>query len=147
MRLRLFTDGASRGNPGEAAAGMVLRGDGDGGPVAREEGHYLGRMTNNQAEYRALIAGLEMAARESPEELEVCLDSELVVQQVNGRWRVKSDELRPLWMTARRLLAGFPKVRVRYIPREQNKRADWLANVALDARLPASAQMPGASYR
>lgn len=128
--LRLHTDGAARGNPGPAGLGMVIE-DGDG---MRLWGgcSYAGEMTNNQAEYLALLAGLRQVAEWHPSRLEVCLDSELVVHQLNGRYRVRNADLRPLFEQARKLLGGFRDVTVRHVPRERNRGADALANRAID---------------
>ena len=128
--LRLHTDGAARGNPGPAGLGMVIE-DGDG---MRLWGgcSYAGELTNNQAEYLALLGGLRKAAEWHPSRLEICLDSELVVHQLNGRYRVRNADLRPLFDQARQLLAGFPNVTVRHVPRERNRGADGLANRAID---------------
>jgi ribonuclease HI len=128
--LRLHTDGAARGNPGPAGLGMLIE-DGDG---MRLWGgcSYAGELTNNQAEYQALLAGLRKVAEWRPSRLEVCLDSELVVHQLNGRYRGRNADLRPLFEQARRLLAGFPNVTVRHVPRERNRGADGLANRAID---------------
>lgn len=129
--LRLHTDGASRGNPGPAAGGFVLL---DGDREVAAGGRYLGRKTNNEAEYLALIDGLTAALEHRPAHLEVVLDSELLVHQLNGRYRVKSATLHPLWARARELLASFPATRVGHVPRGFNSRADALANAALDAQ-------------
>jgi probable phosphoglycerate mutase len=93
---------------------------------------YAGVMTNNRAEYLALIAGLGKALEFSPLELEVCLDSELVVHQMNGRYRIRNADLKPLAVEAQQLLTRFPKVTLRHVPRSQNAGADALANRAMD---------------
>ena len=131
--MRLFTDGASRGNPGEAAVGLVLQ-DEQGRLLARRH-RYLGRATNNVAEYVALARGLRLAAEFNPSELEVCLDSNLVVEQVNLRWKVKDENLRVLHGEVRKAMADFAKITIRYIPRERNTEADALANLALDEEM------------
>ncbi len=128
--LRLRTDGASRGNPGPAAAGIVIE-DADGMKLKTMH-RWLGTMTNNEAEYHALIDGLQAVQTWNPDKLEVCLDSKLVVEQVNGGYRVKETRLKELNARAQELLAGFPDVKVKHVEREQNKRADYLANQALD---------------
>ena len=130
-RLILRTDGASRGNPGHAAAGVVIeRTDG----TVRATGKlYLGMMTNNQAEYRALILGLQSIARYTPAAVRVYLDSELVVRQMTGQYRVRDEALRPLYDEARRLAAALPAVSFIHVPRGKNTLADKLANQALDA--------------
>jgi ribonuclease HI len=130
--LRLFTDGAARGNPGPAGLGLVIE-DATG---QRLWGgcRYLGVATNNQAEYLALIAGLRKAAEWAPRRLEVYMDSELVVRQLNGQYRVKNADLRPLHAQAIALLSAFPEVTIRHVPREQNRGADALANQAIDER-------------
>jgi probable phosphoglycerate mutase len=130
-RFVLYCDGASRGNPGPAAIGAVLF-DPDGETVAEISGT-IGVNTNNVAEYRALIAGLEAAVDRGVERLEVRLDSELLVRQVTGRYRVKAANLKPLSLQAARLLRRLDDVRVVHVPREQNTAADALANAALDA--------------
>jgi ribonuclease HI len=129
-RLRLHTDGAARGNPGPAGLGMVIE-DEDG---LRLWGgcSYAGELTNNQAEYLALLAGLRKAAEWRPDRLEVFLDSQLVVEQLAGRYRIKNADLRPLAAEVQRLLAGFPDVAVSHVPRERNRGADGLANQAID---------------
>ena len=128
--LRLFTDGAARGNPGPAGLGLVLEDD-EG--MRLWGGHrYLGTATNNQAEYLALIEGLQQAARWKPDRLEVYMDSQLVVEQLGGRYRVKNAELRPLHARAVALLAGFREAVVSHVPRERNRGADALANRAID---------------
>ncbi len=130
MTHLLYCDGASRGNPGPASYGFVLL-DGRGRVVA-ERGEALGRTTNNVAEYRGLVAGLEAALAAGVAELEVRLDSLLLVRQVSGEYRVKAAGLKPLHRRALALLARIGKTRVVHIPREQNARADALANAALD---------------
>ena len=130
-QLVLRTDGASRGNPGPAAAGVIIETP-DGTLIARG-GHYLGEMTNNQAEYRALIIGLQAVARYEPAAVDVMLDSELLVNQLNGRYQVRHAALRPLYEEALRLAGALPRVRFAHVPRAQNHLADAEANKALDA--------------
>jgi ribonuclease HI len=128
--LRLFTDGAARGNPGPAGLGLVIE-DADG---MRLWGgcRYIGTATNNRAEYLALIEGLRKAAEWAPDRLEVYLDSQLVVEQLAGRYRVKNADLRPLHDQALALLSGFRHSAVAHVPREKNRGADALANRAID---------------
>ena len=128
--LRLFTDGAARGNPGPAGLGLVVE-DADG--VRLWGGcRYIGTATNNTAEYMALIEGLKKVADWSPERLEIYLDSQLVVEQMLGRYKIKKPELQALAKTARSLLDRFPDRSIAYVPREKNKAADALANKAID---------------
>jgi ribonuclease HI len=129
-RYRLRADGAARGNPGPAAFGFVLEGP-DGAPVA-EGAEAFGHATNNVAEYRGLLAGLESALALGVRELEIQLDSELVVRQLTGRYRVKNAGLKPLFGRAVALLARFAAWSAQHVPREANRRADELANRALD---------------
>lgn len=129
-RHTLYSDGGSRGNPGPAGCGAVLL-----DPAGRQVGawrQYLGRATNNHAEYQGLILGLTRAAELGVRELTVLMDSELLVRQLGGQYQVKSPQLKPLFEQARQLLAGFARVQVRHIPREQNSQADALANQAMD---------------
>jgi 3-hydroxybutyryl-CoA dehydratase len=133
--VTLFADGGSRGNPGPAALGAVLV-DGSGA-IVREIREYLGTATNNVAEWRALIAGLAAALELGIEELEVRMDSELVVRQISGHYRVKNEALIPLHAQARSLIRRFKDVRVSHVPRKQNTLADKLVNIELDARAQA----------
>ena len=128
--LRLYTDGAARGNPGPAGLGMVIE---DDQGLRLWGGHrYVGTATNNTAEYLALIDGLRKAAEWKPDALEVYLDSQLVVEQVSGRYRVRHADLQPLHRQVVGLLRGFPRVNVSHVPREGNRGADALANRAID---------------
>ncbi len=136
----LRCDGGARGNPGPAALGYVLV-DPRGAEV-EARGEYLGPATNNVAEYRALIAGLEAARRAGADPLEVCMDSELVVRQMTGEYRVKSAGLRPLNAQARRGIARLGRVRFTAVPREANARADRLVNEALDEVLGSKSESP-----
>ncbi len=129
-RAVLYADGACRGNPGPAGAGAALVNE--DGHVVAEATRHLGQGTNNVAEYTALIIGLEAARQHDVEELEVRMDSKLVVEQMNGKWRVRDAKLRPLAIRAGELLAHFPKRRIRHIPRAENAIADALANRAID---------------
>jgi ribonuclease HI len=130
-RAILFADGGARGNPGPAAFGAVLI---DGaGFILREIGEYIGTATNNVAEWRALVAGLAAAAELGIDDLAVRMDSELVVRQLTGVYRVKHPDLIPLHERARALLRRFKSVDVQHIPRAKNKAADALVNAALDA--------------
>jgi ribonuclease HI len=131
QRLILRTDGASRGNPGPAAAGVVIE-DPSGRLIARGK-RVLGTMTNNQAEYHALILGLRAMRRYQPTSVTVYLDSELVVQQMTGRYRVRDASLRSLYDEAMAEVRTLPEVRFVHVPRAQNHLADSLANEALDA--------------
>jgi len=128
--LRLYTDGAARGNPGPAGLGVVI--EDDQGLRLRGLCRYIGTATNNRAEYLALIEGLRAAQAWKPDRLEVFLDSKLVVEQVAGRWRIKNKDLLPLLRTAQELVGAFPEVTVRHVERTKNKGADALANKAID---------------
>jgi len=140
--LTLRTDGASRGNPGPAAAGIVIERQ-DGTLLARGK-TYLGLMSNNQAEYRALILGLKSVARYAPSGVRVVMDSELVVRQMTGQYRVKDAGLRALYEEAQALAGALPRVTFEHVLRRQNAAADALANTALDeqARRQRSASGP-----
>jgi ribonuclease HI len=129
----LGCDGGSRGNPGPAAWGFVLLDP--SGRVVEAKGEHFGSATNNVAEYRALIAGLESAARHHATPLVVCMDSELVVRQMTGQYRVKNEGLKPLHADAKRALALLATVRFSSVPREDNVHADQLVNEALDKYL------------
>ncbi len=132
-RLRLFSDGAARGNPGPAGAGAVLV-DPEGQVVARL-GKYLGTQTNNYAEYMGLLLGLRHARSLGVREVEVLADSELLIRQLEGRYQVKSATLKPLHEEAARLLKEFSKVKLAHVPREKNKAADEMSNRAIDERM------------
>ena len=127
---RAAIDGGSRGNPGEAGCGIVLEASG------RREEHtlYLGRTTSNVAEYVALLATLERAHALGLEELAVRSDSQLLVEQMNGSYRVKAPHLKPLWLRARTLAAGLRRFSIVHVPRERNRAADALANRAVEQR-------------
>jgi ribonuclease HI len=131
MRYTVHTDGAARGNPGPAAIGVVIQ-DGHG-RVIYEASRSLGRHTNNEAEYLALIAALEYLREARAREAEFYLDSELVVRQLMGIYRVKEPRLRSLHGQAVMLLNAVPVHSIHHIPRAKNARADALANEALDA--------------
>jgi len=132
MRLTLEFDGGSRGNPGPAGAGVVLRAD-DGAPLVAV-GRFIGRATNNVAEYRALIAGLEKAIELGATRLDVFGDSELIIRQMTGRYRVKHPDLVPLHRKAAELAARIGEVRFEHNLRHHNRLADRLANLAMDRR-------------
>ncbi|WP_433343809.1 bifunctional RNase H/acid phosphatase [Micromonospora sp. CA-111912] len=125
-------DGGSRGNPGPAGYGAVVR-DPASGEVLAERSEAIGTATNNVAEYRGLIAGLEAAAELGAAEVDARLDSKLVVEQMCGRWQIKHPGLRPLAAQAAALVGRFAAVRFQWIPRERNRHADALANAAMDA--------------
>ncbi|GAB4363839.1 MAG: ribonuclease HI family protein [Deltaproteobacteria bacterium] len=129
--ITLRTDGASRGNPGPAGAGALIEADGTTERIELSE--YLGETTNNVAEYRALLLGLRAAESLSPSSLTVYSDSELLVRQLRGEYRVKSDRLRPLFRETMRRLRRFPSARILHVGREENVEADRLANRAIDA--------------
>ena len=131
MKARLSTDGGARGNPGPAAYGYVL--EGDDGHVLAAHGEAIGRATNNVAEYRGLVAGMEKAAAIGVRELEVVSDSELLVKQMRGEYRVKNEALKELWEEASDLERRFARVRYTSVRREHNELADRLVNEALDA--------------
>ena len=133
MKLVVHVDGGSRGNPGPAAAAAVLSTpDGD---VVDEAAVTLGRTTNNVAEYRGLLLGLERAKALGASEVEVVNDSELIAHQVNGRYKVKHPDMKPLHAEALAALRGFERWTVRPVPRAQNADADALVNQALDGEL------------
>ncbi|MCW2544793.1 MAG: Phosphoglycerate mutase [Frankiales bacterium] len=132
MRVIVQADGGSRGNPGPAGYGSVVF-DAVTGETLAERAAGLGRATNNVAEYRGLIAGLQAALEIGADEVEVEMDSKLVVEQMSGRWQVKHPDMKPLAREAADLIARFPKIRFSWIPREKNKHADRLANEAMDA--------------
>ena len=131
MKARLYTDGGSRGNPGPAAYAYVL--EAVDGTMIASVGVKIGIATNNVAEYRALIAGLERAVELQVPEVEVVSDSELLVKQMRGEYRVKNEALRDLSLEATRLARKLTKVEYRHVVREQNELADRLVNEALDS--------------
>ncbi len=125
----LYSDGGSRGNPGPAGIGFVLRAD-DRDPIG--VGDHIGDATNNQAEYRALLAGMQRAHEEQVTALDCFLDSELVVKQLKGEYRVRDADLRPLFAEVSSLVTHFETVTFTHVRREKNKEADKLVNIALD---------------
>jgi ribonuclease HI len=131
VKVVVHVDGGARGNPGPAAIGVVV--SDPEGDVLDRYGEAIGETTNNVAEYRALIAGVERARALGADEVEVVGDSELIAKQVNGQYKVKHAGLKPLHAEALRALAGFGRWRVRTVPRAQNAAADALVNAALDA--------------
>ena len=132
--LRLRVDGGARGNPGPAALGVVI--EDDQGMRLRTFHRYLGTATNNQAEYQALIDGLKAVEAWKPDRLEVYLDSKLVVEQISGRWRVKEPDLQTLHKVASDLLSRYDdRVEIKHVPRELNRGADKLVNLALNAHV------------
>ncbi len=128
----MHTDGAARGNPGPAAIGVVI--EDEQGRTVYEASRALGVRTNNEAESLALITALEYIKDARPEEAEFLLDSELVVRQLTGEYKVKEPRLQPLYGQVIMLLNAVPKHRIRHVPRAENARADELANEALDAK-------------
>jgi len=128
--LRIYTDGASRGNPGASGIGVVI--EDDSGLRLRGFHRWLGIATNNEAEYHALIDGLEAVAGWKPDRLEVFMDSKLVVEQMNGRYKIKEPRLQRLHTRAKTLLQEFPEATVAHVEREKNRGADSLANKAID---------------
>jgi probable phosphoglycerate mutase len=131
VKARLSTDGGARGNPGPAAYGYVL--ESEDGSVLDARGEAIGVATNNVAEYRALVAGLQRALEIGVRELEVISDSELLVKQMRGEYRVKNEALRALSIEAARLARQLDRVSYRAVRREHNELADRLVNEALDA--------------
>jgi probable phosphoglycerate mutase len=136
LKVVVEADGGARGNPGPAGYGAVVR-EAATGEVLVERGEAIGVATNNVAEYRGLIAGLQAAADLGAVEVEVRMDAKLVVEQMSGRWQIKHPNLRPLAAQAATLLARFDRTRLVWVPREENRRADALANAAMDG-VPAS---------
>ena len=131
MKAKLSTDGGARGNPGPAAYGYVL--ETEDGTILDARGEKIGHATNNVAEYRALIAGLEAALSHGVTELEVVSDSELLVKQMRGEYRVKNRDLQTLFRDASRLARELRSVTYTHVRREHNELADRLVNEALDA--------------
>jgi len=131
-RVTVNVDGGARGNPGPAAIGVVLRGDGE---VLEEVGETIGEATNNVAEYRALLRGIELAAAHGASELELIGDSELVVRQVEGRYKVKNAGMKELHEEVKQALGEFNSWSIRHVRRAENADADRLVNQALDGAL------------
>ncbi len=131
MRLLIHTDGAARGNPGPAGAGAILR-DAGSGEVLAEVAQGLGRATNNVAEWTAVLLALEEARRLGATHVDMRMDSELVARQISGIYRVKHPDLKPLHARVMTLLRSFEGYTVGHVPRELNKDADRLSNVAID---------------
>ena len=132
MSATLHTDGGARGNPGHAGIGFALQ---IGDEPAVEVGRYIGKTTNNQAEYQALIAGLQEAKERDVQELRCFLDSELIVKQLKGQYRVKNVDLKPLYAEVQALQAHFGAISFTHVRREKNKVADRLVNEAIDKYL------------
>ncbi len=131
-RVIVYSDGASRGNPGPSGAGALVT-SADGRVLSRVS-KFLGEMTNNMAEYTALLIALKQAQQAGAEEVTVRADSELLIEQLNGRYKVKSEALRILHGAAMDLLSSFKRWKAGHIPREKNQEADRLANQAIDER-------------
>ena len=132
-RMRVYSDGAARGNPGLSGAGAVLVEP--SGQIVDRLGKFLGVHTNNYAEYMGLLIGLRRAKDLGVREIEVFADSELMIRQLGGRYQVKSATLRPLYEEAVRLLNDFSRVKLVHVPREMNKAADEMSNRAIDERM------------
>lgn len=129
-KLIIYTDGGARGNPGPAGIGVAIYNEKK--ELVGELSEYLGETTNNQAEYRAVIAALKKAAALKAEEIDFYLDSELVVRQLNREYKVKNKDLAPLFLVIYNSILSFKKITFTHIRREENKHADMLANRAMD---------------
>ena len=134
QKLTIYTDGGARGNPGPAGLGVAMYAD---GKIVKRHSRYLGKATNNQAEYRAVIDALEHAREMGAKEIDLVMDSELVVKQLNREYRVKDKDLAQLFVQVWNLTLGFSKFTVRHVRREQNKEADKLVNEAIDRGIRA----------
>jgi ribonuclease HI len=132
LKYIIHVDGASRGNPGEASFGFVILKN--SGEIVHQESGYIGRATNNVAEYTALVRALEFAVRKKIKQVEIRSDSQLLVRQLTGLYKIKSEPLARLYHRCKELLANFEEFQIQHVPREQNQLADKLANFALDQR-------------
>ena len=132
-KLIIYTDGGARGNPGPAGIGAVLKNE--AGEIVAEISEYLGVATNNQAEYKAVVAAIKKAKELGATELDFFLDSELVVKQLNREYKVKNHDLATLFVQVYNAVLGFKKVTFKHVRRELNKEADRLVNKALDAHI------------
>ncbi len=139
-KLLLYTDGGARNNPGPAATGFVLKNE--SGEILKKGGTFLGVATNNEAEYRALIEGLQAAKEFNPQHLDCFLDSLLAVNQLNGVFKIKEARLRKLVLEAKTLEQSFKSIRYQHIPREENKEADAILNQILDEKTGHSPNPP-----
>lgn len=131
MLLTIFSDGGSRGNPGHSGIGVVIKKEGEN--IAKIS-KYIGETTNNQAEYQAVLAGLKKAISLGGTEILCYLDSELIVKQMNGEYKVKNPGLIPLFLEINKLRSQFKQIKFTHIKRELNKEADKLANLAMDSK-------------
>jgi len=132
MKVNIYSDGGARGNPGPAAIGVYI--EDKAGKKIKSISRYIGETTNNQAEYQAVLAGLAYVKDLKPEEVTCYLDSELVVKQLNGEYKVKDPDLAEQFIKVWNLQHEFKKIEFKHIRREKNKRADMLVNLALDRR-------------
>lgn len=130
MRLTIYTDGGARGNPGPAASGIVIKDE--TGKIVSAFGEYLGKQTNNYAEYMAIISGLKKALDLGATEVDCVADSKLVVEQLNRRWKVKEPTLQKLFVEAWNAMQKFKRVRISHVLRHKNKEADAEVNKVLD---------------
>lgn len=128
-KLQIYTDGGARGNPGPSGIGVVIWDDNN---LVGRHSKFIGEATNNQAEYQAVILGLEQAKKLGAKEIDVFLDSELVANQLNRKYKVKDSDLAPLFIKIWNLSLGFKRITYRHIPREKNKEADKLVNEAIN---------------
>ena len=131
MHLLIRTDGGARGNPGPAGIGVVIE-NAETGEVLEQHAEYLGETTNNQAEYRAVLLGLERAHKLRATRVDVLADSELLVKQANGQYKVKNEGLAPLFLKMKNLCVQIGRVTFKHVRREKNTAADALANKAMD---------------
>jgi len=145
MKIIIYTDGGARDNPGPAAIGAVITQEGQ---ALKKYSHFIGRATNNQAEYEAVVFALKKVKllfgkkKAKTMTLEICTDSELIVKQLNHQYKIKEEELQPLFLKIWNLILDFGQVNFKHIPRQQNKEADRLVNQALDEQEQTSS-LPG----
>ena len=133
MRVTVYVDGGARGNPGPAGAGVHIV-DADGGDVLYRGGIFIGHATNNVAEYRGMLHGLETAEKLGADEVELIADSQLIVRQMTGHYRVRNPGLKPLYEAACELAGNFQECTFQHVRREQNIHADQLVNMAIDQK-------------
>jgi ribonuclease HI len=133
-KIIIYTDGGARGNPGPAGIGVVICDGTDENKILATHKKYIGETTNNQAEYRAVVLGLEEAKKMAATEVAVRLDSELVCQQINGEFKLKNKDFQDSFIKIWNLRQSFKKITFQYIPREKNRLADKLVNQAIDQR-------------